>query len=357
MRNVLANHREVCHFWANEKQESGKANSMFFRDKTIYSYGTHFPIARHENADTILFTTQTHSISTAKHIAYTRDAIPPTKTVINVWDIQDKGSVWNSEQEKFVPSIMYDTVFSNLRTLQHDVMETLKKSVRARIRKGVYLSSAQDQLKNMRKYFSLRKNDQEDFKTFERFLSDMERDIGGDNIRVIIEEQIKKEAAEEKARQERLKIERAEKITAWQNGGSNYELSGIQTAYLRINKESGLIETSKGANCTIQEGKLLWARIKAGKPIIGQVLSGYTVISFNGELKIGCHHIERAEVERIGQLLEKKLYQIKNYGKRLDGINGITGIITGHYSEAELKEYIANSEKNNQIVSIQELPE
>lgn len=44
--------------------------------------------------------------------------------------------------------------------------------------------------------------------------------------------------------------------------------------------------------------------IKADKNIHGHDIDGYTVISWNGELKIGCHRIEHAEVERIGAILD-----------------------------------------------------
>ena len=47
MRRVLKNHHEVCHFWANQIQDSGKASNMFYERDIIYSYGYHFPIAKH----------------------------------------------------------------------------------------------------------------------------------------------------------------------------------------------------------------------------------------------------------------------------------------------------------------------
>jgi hypothetical protein len=43
--------------------------------------------------------------------------------------------------------------------------------------------------------------------------------------------------------------------------------------------------------------------IEAGRDVKGHEIDGYTVISMNGELKVGCHAIERSEVERIGAAL------------------------------------------------------
>ena len=38
---------EVAHIWANQTQNEGRtsANNFYFRDRAIYSYGSHFCIA------------------------------------------------------------------------------------------------------------------------------------------------------------------------------------------------------------------------------------------------------------------------------------------------------------------------
>jgi hypothetical protein len=57
---------------------------MYFEDDTLYSYGRHFPIARHvansSGEKAILFTTDNYGISTAKHCAITRRAINHLRT-------------------------------------------------------------------------------------------------------------------------------------------------------------------------------------------------------------------------------------------------------------------------------------
>lgn len=113
MRNVLRNGSEVCHFWANRKQASGKSGSMFFENDTIYSYGHHFPIARHVNADTILFTTRDYSTTTAGHKSGARRAIPADKTVIYVRNIEDTAR---------------DTVTGNIDVMIIGINETLSKA-------------------------------------------------------------------------------------------------------------------------------------------------------------------------------------------------------------------------------------
>ena len=65
MRRVLKNHDEVCHVWAQQTQSEGRAGNIFFRDKSIYSYGEHFEMARFVDEETVFITTRGYSVSTA----------------------------------------------------------------------------------------------------------------------------------------------------------------------------------------------------------------------------------------------------------------------------------------------------
>ena len=96
MRIVLKNHNEVAHFWANKVQTIGKSNNMFFNNDIIYSYGYHFPIAKHINNNLILFTSKGYSVSTSKHLSITRLAIPNEKEVLIVPNIE----IYNDRSNK-----------------------------------------------------------------------------------------------------------------------------------------------------------------------------------------------------------------------------------------------------------------
>lgn len=81
---------EVAHLWAHQTQSDARnaQGNIFFRDKTIYSYGSHFPIATWtQNAVgelAVLFTTRTYSVTTARHISMVRQAINHVEHVFNV---------------------------------------------------------------------------------------------------------------------------------------------------------------------------------------------------------------------------------------------------------------------------------
>ena len=124
------------------------------------------------------------------------------------------------------------------------------------------------------------------------------------------------EAIREQKCQARLKeIEPERKIALkkWLNCESDvvsaYDEILKRTFYIsntcRLRIKDNHIETTMRAKVSIREAKILWHRIKSGKDIKGHKIDYYTVISYNGELKIGCHNIEKSEVNRIGKLLDQ----------------------------------------------------
>lgn len=73
------NHRTICRLWAEGNPAYHKGFAILHAGSTIYSYGTHFPIAAHhtdhEGKHCILFTSERYSVTTAKHKTYVMDAI------------------------------------------------------------------------------------------------------------------------------------------------------------------------------------------------------------------------------------------------------------------------------------------
>lgn len=90
MRHIFTN-REVPHRWFHRSPDWGRnhGDTLYYRGDTIYSYGSHFPIARHldvDNRHAVLMTNQTYSVSTARHINLVRYAIPAECPVFTVED-------------------------------------------------------------------------------------------------------------------------------------------------------------------------------------------------------------------------------------------------------------------------------
>ena len=118
------------------------------------------------------------------------------------------------------------------------------------------------------------------------------------------EQYAKKKAAAQKASDKKDFLKSLQKF---QNFEINYisHNSFSNEDYLRINEQSGDIETSQGVKVPIREAQILYKMIKDGKDIKGVKISNYTVISLNGTLHIGCHRINRKNMEEIGEQIIK----------------------------------------------------
>lgn len=75
----MATHNQVAHNWAHQTGKARKGFAMFYEGDTIYSWGYHFPMARHmttpSGAAIILLTRDRYSVSTSKHLTITHRAI------------------------------------------------------------------------------------------------------------------------------------------------------------------------------------------------------------------------------------------------------------------------------------------
>lgn len=97
---VFGSHDQTAHVWAQQNEETldGRSSDgrMMFRGPTIYSYGTHFPIAHFtgkldgNGRDVVLYNSQSRSVSTSKHQSIVRGALHGLSVVVvSVPDLQE----------------------------------------------------------------------------------------------------------------------------------------------------------------------------------------------------------------------------------------------------------------------------
>lgn len=295
MRNVLKSHEEVCHFWANKIQSSGRSNNVFFEGNKIYSYGHHFTMAEHvEGTNIVLFTSRSYSSSTGKHKSICRASIPSYLKIIYC-NIDSLGS-------------------DNLKDFKDTIQELLKSQARAKTRN--YTSSIASTIENARNYVEYITSERAKYrmtedttKDFLDYLLKVETDLENQDFSSV-QKLIKEESEERKAqrikraeREKQKELEELQRVDQWKNGENVYR--SFKETYCRISEDGEFVETSRSAKVTIKEAKTLINLIKHGKDIQGLKLSGYTVIGYDGEvLTVGCHKINTSEVERIGTILE-----------------------------------------------------
>lgn len=306
---------EIPHLWFHKTQDSARnANgSLYFSGDTIYSYGSHFPIARHVTngkRDAVLFTTRTYSVTTSAHCSAVRSSIPSSALVFHVPEVHFGYSK---------PEDAYQHE-RNLADHLSRIQSAIHSSARARSSwKKEYEHSAaislQAECKAYCAFFRIKSPklprvpalDSEEMEQIRRR-----------------EAQTAARKAEEtrKQREEQAEFERT-KIERWRNGENVGYLCNVPTM-LRIRTfgadESaqyavGEVETSKGARVPVSHALrgLRFVRAVVAKGEAYQ-RNGHTLhlgqyaierINVDGTLTAGCHVISLAEIERIAPELER----------------------------------------------------
>lgn len=290
MRTVV-NNREVPHLWMHQTQESGRnsTGSLYFEGPTIYSYGPHFPIARHvqnkRSQGAILVTTRGYSSTTSGHIGSVRSAIPNGATVFYV-PLENHDAT--------VPFADY------VESYQKRIDEHAKFAVKAKGRASEHycnMLATTDQANAYCEFFGLRKR----FKKPKNLAA----------IKATIEESERKRLEAAKRREALVRREAQEKLARWLEGESVQVPSGLPEAYLRI--RDNVVETSKGAHFPVDDAPrgiaLARACRKRGREWQrnGETcpVGDYQIdrVYPNGDVRAGCHLVHYSEVERIAGLI------------------------------------------------------
>jgi len=281
------NNSDVAHFWANQTQESlSNANgSFYFKDNIIYSYGLHFPIARHMD-DIILFTNDSYRNTTAKQMNLTRRAISHKK-VFTVSDVL----ACNEKQHT-----------DNFNDYQKRFVELIKSAVMARSNKTSLLESAKNLANEANEYAQFFKLDIIPINT---------KKLDMDSIKESLKQVKIERAKQAKIRAKKLLAENTDNTKTWRNGGNFHSSMHSLPCMLRINTKNETIETSHGANIPISFAPKLWRYIK-------QCIKNNTVfndsfrvghyslnhINKNGDIKVGCHNIKYKELLTVAKQLK-----------------------------------------------------
>lgn len=286
MRNVLASHSEVAHFWANQVQSGGRSGNMFFRNEKIYSYGDHFCIARHLPGGTVAFTARSYSSSTSKHIAIVRSSI------------RHLGVVYCYD-----PS---DSAERNMRHARKDIEALLEQAQKPRLHQRTRVtlrSSALSVAENANAYLTAL----DPLEAEGQSLIDLTNLEG---VKQELEAQRQAEQAAAQKRQVQLQAELQVNAQKWRNGGSTYGLWGL-APMLRLSADGSKVETSHGAVIDVSDALALWPvvqRVMRGERDFepGSPVGNYrlTKIRRDGSMVVGCHDIAFAELKRIAVALK-----------------------------------------------------
>lgn len=318
LKRVSSRSDQAAHIWAQQSQDRGNSSNCYFMGKTIYSYGSHFPIASFVDEKTVLFTTRDYSVTTSKHKSEARCALHHDVTVFHVFDVLagEYKDATKSRHKK------------NIEIALNEIEEKLLLCAKARAAHNIdrYKNEAESRLENItayKKYFKVPGK------------------LRAPDLTKVTE--IAKAAKKEidKARKERAeRIQKAKDYTLnfilpnWRKYKKTVSAEGVtidennhfrlfDNHFLRVKKtaSSAIVETSLGVKIAAKvKGEILpfvsalynackdCAAAKTGKSFHG---SGFkigdnfnlTSIDENGLAIIGCHRITLEEIENVFKVL------------------------------------------------------
>lgn len=306
----MATHREVAHAWANKTGKQQKGPNVFYEDDTIFSYGRHFPIAKHieiNGKNYVLMTTKGYSTSTSKHISHVLSSISHLN-VIRVSSVMAESKYEHKE---------------NYECMLKERVELLTKASRARTWKEIHLGHANAMARQANNYTRLFKlgyhliayvSDHE-IQTIVDNYSDTQKAQRASQLRA------NKKALAERTRQAQIKLEQ------WQKGDNvicphfpergdfvRVKLKNRDTKYVGTVSDkwfnNDVIQTSKGSTVPLNDALLLFKVMqrcakhkKAWFPThepVQRRIGDFKVdhISEEGTLVVACHTIPLANAIR-----------------------------------------------------------
>jgi hypothetical protein len=301
----------VAHVWAQQTQAEGwtSRKTFYFEGATIYSYGSHFPIARFvtnkKGQRAVLFTTRKYSNTTSKHIGMVHGALRGLD--VPVFSVIDPTGADHALRKEYY---------------QAGIAREFELAGRARSSKAYHWAQGAhlaDEAQAYSKFFgqgwrikvpvvtpeeraaAAELRQKEKWRTERARATRKQREAEMWEARRVARE---KEAAEREVKQAALR-------EAWLKGEPVTYFQSHGDTMLRVFNDS--VQTSRGAEIPVDHALKLWplilnyrAKGRAFEPNGHAVQLGHFTldrIEANGDIKVGCHEIKFSEVNKIAQQL------------------------------------------------------
>ena len=327
-KQVFSDTMDVAHLWAHQKQDYARnsGDNFYFRGKSIYSYGSHFEIARIIEDKVCLFTSATYSNTTAKHIGCVKAAMPYDWKVFKVAKFHGPVKKGGWEEE---------SITKNIENYASNIEDLVKKQKTAR--KVDYTQSIRNEAKELSDYVDYFKVSRLLPKHY-KFLLETENvtnEMFLEKFGLVHNAKLK----ERQTKERKLAKETKQKIAEWLEGkhDKGYIMGYMKDQiYLRLvdepfhNEEgkdlkfvcSGKVQTSKAIEIPASEAMKLYDGVRRiresvlNEDLIDKFLEKQglkTVGNWNidrvtkdGDIIAGCHKIPYSEIDRFATKYEWK---------------------------------------------------
>lgn len=284
MKKVFRSQAQCAHVWAAQTQTEGRSGPLWFDGPTIYSYGTHYPIASFQRGVVLYNSTGSSATTEGKHKNAVRSALHGLGVpVIRV-------------PHRFVTG---RESAECLQALLAERMGTLAKAARARLYAEGLLERADTQQNAAVNYALAFDLPVPVFEPFDRaaILAKLR------TARAAV-------AARETAAEAEWRAEYAVNLAKWRDAGET--ISGFYAKYpvptaLRLSNDGTAVQTSRGASVPVSDARKLWGMIKlcraTGEHVLAQCgdhripVGAFELreIRADGTAVIGCHTLEYSE--------------------------------------------------------------
>jgi len=277
MKHVFSDISKIAHMWANQLQTEARnsGKNFYFEDKTIYSYGRHFPIAKHvaneQGVKAVLFTERIYSVTTSKHLQVVRQAI----SHLNVIYCYNPESTHKENFAQWLSSL--EIIAANL------------KNARKPEKYLNQIKTVQDRVSQYAVFYGI-----EIPESLVIALS-----IGSkEQYKEYADKKAAYQAEQEKKAAAQLKKDHKKALGEWLKCKTNrlYLRNGVD--YLRLN--NGIIETTQAVKIPFEYGKKLYNKIKDGKLKQGEKILDFEVSEVGKQIKVGCHTFNTDYVVKFG---------------------------------------------------------
>jgi hypothetical protein len=277
MKKVFTDISQVAHLWANQLQDEARNTGNFYFDgSTIYSYGGHFPIAKHVEVNgqkAVLFTTRGYSNTTARHISVTRQAANHLNVI-----------------KCYNPNTTHEENFNSWKVNAELVAAKLPKAKKPEkyLNELEYINS---QANKYAQFFGLELP--ANLSAILSIKDKNEYNAYHEQKTAILEaERLKLEAE--------LKKQHKKALIDWKAGKTHRLYTRIETDYLRVNEEAARVETTQAVQIPMELAKRLFYSIKENTLKVGDKVLNFEVNEVGAKVKIGCHTFTKKYLLQFG---------------------------------------------------------
>ena len=267
--------QQTAHLFALQSQSEARTpnGSLYFNGKSIYSYGSHFCIAKFIDEKTLLFTERTYSNTTAKHISCVSYA---TSHIEKIYCSNPNGS--------------HETNFNFWLGQAEQSAEKLKTARKPQIYIWE-LENVKSKANIYANYFNI--DIPETLQTVLKVTNKAE-------ILAYMESKAELIAKEKAAKEKAVKKEHTKQLKKWRNFES-LKLYTRTEGIDYIRKNTDYFETSQGVKIPIAIGQRFYNNLAAAK--VGDKFLDYTINEITKTyIGIGCHKITFKEINNAIKL-------------------------------------------------------